>query len=327
MNQMSHRFKLTKQGREEFPAFAVFSKYHLASEDIDPVYPVLRYLQRDMDVEQQLWHTFLYVAWYNLASGHDVFLRFPEPCDRKLIRWAKTERRPTGVERRNLRGPNMVNHLLSYLDEMDEWPNQGSFYMAEADPKARSLEARNANWLAVNQQVQQIYGNGRWAGYKLGEILRRVNGFPIEAPDMGNQHSSGPREGLARFYGEVPGESTDTIQLLDDMGLDLQRRLANVGIEVDVEHLETLLCDWKSTAKGKYYVGHDTDLMYEQVMHAHTEGHISTEGLAQILEARVASLPQEYLAEISGHPIDKKTLRERNQYFKNTGRIAVRRKL
>lgn len=320
------RFKLTQEGRETFKHFAKFSFYHLKSEDIDPVYPVLKVMQRGMDQDTKLWHSYLYVAWYNIASAHAVFLKNPVPSQRILQFLEENDDFPTGVERRNLRGGRVYGHIQDYLRILEEeydWDQQALYLDGVPHRRAKTQEERNENWLEVNANIQGIYGNGRWAAYKQCEILRRVNGFEIEAPDMGNQFSSGPRHGLERFYGEIEGESKDAISKLDAMGEDLQRKLLKVGIDVDIEHLETLLCDWNSVAKGKYYVGHDIDLIQEQILKFEEEGRLTEEEARVLWDARKEALPNQYLGELNGWVGVQK---DRQKAFVKKQRIVAQKK-
>lgn len=48
-----------------------FAEWHVASQDIDPVYPVLADIEGELcrDDYERVWFTFLYVAYYNLPSA------------------------------------------------------------------------------------------------------------------------------------------------------------------------------------------------------------------------------------------------------------------
>lgn len=320
-----HKFKLTPEGKRTIRPFCAFAREHLYSEDIDPVYPVLKWIQRDMETEVALWSTFLYVSWYNLSSGLEVFTAWPEKNE-GILNWLKTERFPTGVERRNLRGGRVHGHIQSYFETLADYETQYDFWFEDIPHRrAKTLQERHENWLQVNENIRKLFGNGRWASYKMLEILERVNGFSslMEAPDMGHAHSSGPRKGLARFYGHVEGQTSDAIQLLDDMGLDLQHRVSRaLGHEVEIEHLETMLCDWNSLAKGKYVVGHDIDQMLEQANKARREGNLSKSNYKLIMKARRAALPHEYLGELNGWDSGDK---ERDRHFVKRGKILIRK--
>lgn len=327
MSERPYKFDLLPEAEPTFRKFAAFGREHLKSEDIDPVYPVLKWIQRDLSLEEAMWSTFLYVAWYNLPSGLEVFSHWPTP-DRGILEWLETVRYPTGVERRNLRGGRVYAHIKSYLDTMEDYSTQYAFWFKDVPHRRpKTLEERQDNWRQVNENIRELFGNGRWAAYKMCEVFVRVNGLSIiEAPDMGNAHSSGPRHGLARFYGEVEGEHSDAIQLLDAMGEDLQYRVSRaIGEHVDIEHLETMLCDWNSVAKGKYYVGHDIDQMLEQAVRAKEDGKLSEKNYRLILAARKETLPHEYLGELGSPPwytVDP----DRKKHYVNRDKIIVRGK-
>ncbi len=316
---MKKPLSLLPRAKLTWKDFLKFSNAMLVTGDIDPVYPVLIHLTREMDKEDALWLSFLYVAWYNLPVGATAFdLGSPSPELLPQIDWSW----PTGIERRANRGGKVVFHIESYLKQVKEHGSQWQYYTAGLNMEAKSLAHRQDNWRIVNQRLQTIHLNGRWAAYKHCEIIRRVHGLPMEAPDMGNAFSSGPRQGLALFYGEVEGNSPDAIALLDRQGEDLIGRMDKWGVTVDIEELETLMCNWKSLVNGKYYIGHDIDELLEQI-HVGTERGWLPEHVAQeILEARKQSLPHAYLGEIRGwHGVDKKRMKA----YKERGKVLIRR--
>lgn len=321
------KHKLTEDGKNRLSDFVKFGRRMLSSKDIDPLYPVLSYLQKDMDESAKLWHSFLYVAWYNLPSATIAFDKHPDPAEGwRLIgdieaKWA------TGVERRANRGGKVASHISSFLDDVQ-------FHKGANDPcgilgwHQEDLTSKDSdkwpeiNWGILNKRIQGIYLNGRWAAYKHLEVLRRVNGMNLRAPDMGNQFSSGPREGLAMFYGELEGQGPAVIEILDEQGLDLQQRVASRGLEVDIEELETLLCNWKSLMKSKYYVGHDIDEFQEQIEKSYHAGHLSESQRSCLYEAREESLPNQYLGELGGwEGVQKKRMRA----YSERGKILIRK--
>ncbi len=322
------KHQLTPEGKKTFRDLVRFGRHLVASKDIDPLYPVLRYLQKDLEYEQAVWHTFLYVAWYNLSSAQSMFDRYPDPNPRILKRIQTAQRQlPTGTERRASRGGKVALHLASYMDTLKNYQNHIDYYRKGITPwplipKSETEKHLHDNWQHMNSRLQELYLNGRWAAYKHLEVLRRVNHMPFTAPDMGHQFSSGPREGLAMLYGEVPGQDASTIALLDSQGVDLQRRLAERGLKMDIEEVETLLCNWKSTVKGKYYVGHDIDEFQEQIDKAKAEGFLRNEQARALYEARQASLPNQYLGELNGwRGVDK----SRSKAYRDRGKILIRK--
>ena len=316
------KHELTDEGEELLPYVAKFGKHMLASKDLDPIYPVLKELHtaRAMDQEQALWHSFLYVAWYHLPVSHAAFEWMPKraPVPRKLKRIGETW--PTGIERRSNRGGKVFTHIDSFVAVTSHLPLREWFRNGFVE--AQTQGKRHANWRTLNERLQAVWGNGRWAAYKHCEVLRRVHGLPVEAPDMGHRFSSGPREGLATLYGHLEGQGEAAIAVLDARDRDLQKRLLGFGLDVDVEELETILCNFKSLLAGRYYPGHDIDEMQEQVHTAQERGILSDELADEIWEARRKALPNHYLGELNGWSgISKKRMKA----FAERGKVLIRR--
>ena len=299
-----------------WPAFVEFSRAHLASRDIDPVYPVLKHLVKDDHPGTAHARVFAYLAFYSLASseqalvqGMDGWWLYGTPTE--VPPWAHF---PTGVERRSLRGgKNMMKHLDALTatceahGSFEDWLDRG---VVEGRP--------TVSWERMRLVTSEPWGNGRWASYKTCEVLWKVLDYPLEATDMGNEFSTGPREGLALLGYAFEGNSKGVIAKLDEVAFDLCDKLTDaLGETVGIEEFETLLCDWKSTVKGHYYVGHDIDLMLEGA----NAPFVHEEVRARILEARAATLPHEYLGELNGWSgVDK----ERNAAYRELGAVLTR---
>lgn len=319
------KVRLTPEGKEYLPDLLKFAKHLKRSEDIDPIYPVLRELHsmHGLSEEEALWHSFLYVAWYNLPVSHAVFALASEPRSKlaykgRITKFAKTW--PTGIERRSNRGGKVFQHIEAFCQVTDhtslaEWFRNGFI-------EAPTLAKREANWRMINERLQAVWGNGRWAAYKHCEVLRRVHDFPVEAPDMGHRFSSGPRKGLATLYGELEGQGEAVIAVLDAQGRHLQERLYHMGLGLDVEELETVLCNWKSLLGGKYYVGHDIDEMQEQIEVASERGLLDDRLREELYEARRRALPRHYLGEENGwEGVQKKRMIS----FRDRRKVVVRK--
>ena len=269
-----------------FDDFCAFGQAHLECQDVDPAYPVLRHLLRNEGLAGRIESCHHYVAWYNIASSLEAWsggLR-AHSVDPALIHHWKLALLPTGVERRGLRGgANLMDHLANQnvvLNGMpwDKWTAQA------------------ATWDQMGQLIQTIKGNGRWAAYKLCELMQKVAGLDITPTDMGHEFSSGPRKGLALLYDDCPehkDQRKTSIARLNELSDDLMNRC--VLWCPDIALLETLLCDFHSLWKGHFYVGHDTDEMLAGINKL-TDGPVKN----RLLEARAAPLPSDYLGEHSG---------------------------
>jgi hypothetical protein len=277
--------------RAKLDDLARFAELHVESMDIDPAYPVIAWIERELELDDDnaLAHTLLYVAYYNLSSAVYIWLHWDE-LQRDRATWdrnrvaAGTLTMPTGVERRGLRGgKNMAHHLQAMDDCVDLYGSWGEWLGAAGD-----------TWEGVSTMVRHIHGNGRWAAYKTCELLQEVHGWPISAPDMGNDGSTGPVQGLE----VIAGRPLVTVREQDFIAEVIKQELdEGYGLKLPWSQLETVLCDFHSMERGHYYVGHDIDQMLEQV----NKPEVDPEVRQLILRARSATLPHGYLGELPGN--------------------------
>lgn len=270
--------------------------HHLqvATGDIDPAYPVLRELGEwwKLTPEQRAWMSFCHVVYYHLGSGLTLFTAYPEPvmlpATPEGLAKAGLLTLPTATERRAHRDVRqLAKHLLA-LREAFVREGVLPWVLGDDDPRPD----REVGWEALNLRLMELHGNGRWAAYKLAEMLQKVAGLRTAATDAGHRHSSGPRKGLADLYGDdIPSDNTvETIALLDAYTRGLQDWVG----ELDVAQVETSLCDFHSLTKGSYYLGHDIDAMQAQLNHP------AVARFPEAWEARTASFAPELRGEVSG---------------------------
>jgi hypothetical protein len=294
--------------------FSAFGAVLIASEDVDPLYPILKWLEKDMEPEQALWFTFLYMAFYNVSSALQAFesMEYPQQLPYMF------RNLPIATERRNLRaGVGILRgHVDDYVRRCEGAGGQQAFLQAGwgADPAA--------NYETFWETAQTVYQNGRWAAFKWAEILKKVHGWNLEAPDMRMQFCSGPKAGLCDMFDldekamEKAGESG--IWALNFYGANLRQLAIQHGLVVpDWETLETVLCNFHSLRNGRYYVGHDIDELQETI-DASDLGDYNKHWLYM---ARESVLPREYLGEFNGwHGVDKAA----NRLYRDTGLIYTR---
>lgn len=293
--------------------FVTFGTELIRSQDVDPLYPVLKWLERDMEAEQALWFTFLYMAFYNLPSAMQAFewMESPKSADARITQL------PRATERRNLRQANLLLlHMGNYEALVREAGSQQSFLQQGwgADPVA--------NYEAFWMTAQTVYQNGRWAAFKWAEILKKVHGWNLAAPDMRMEFCSGPKAGLCLMYDldqqavDKAGESG--IWKLNYCGANLRQACAQAGLVVpDWETLETILCNFHSLRHGNYYIGHDIDELQERIEHSG----LSAEQRHWLYVARRNALPHDYLGELNGWQGVDKASKKR---YQRTGEIWSR---
>lgn len=279
------------------------------AEELDPVYPLLKEIARllELDLNSAAWMCHVYVAYYDCGS----FLR----CFDKV----RTPRVPEGelltlrcdTERRGHRSPDRLKRHFESVVSIAE--SNGGLYTWLTK---YLRDTPQQSWTAMLAPLETIYGNGRWASYKLVEMIGYVCDLPVEAPDMGHANSTGPRQGLNYLYADLPtGNRPKDIATLDATSVDLLNKLAEKGIPAKMQEAETTLCALKSLVKGTYYVGEDLDAMLEEILDQPCN-------LTEIaIQARSNVFPHKYLGEKNGwNGVDK----DRLKHYKLTGEILTR---
>lgn len=227
----------------------------MTTGEYDPIYAMLRYLTKDMDQESRTWYAFVYVAHYNIASGTQVFTKFPTQV-RKFDR-----QYDIGKFRRNLRAGKW--EMDWHLDSL--WRRRRYYGSLSAWIESALEDCEDKNFYAVMKICKELHGNGRWAMHKTAEVLSHV-GYPIHPCDMGNALSSAPRAGLGLLYHDPGGNSREVIAYLDACGEHLRDILSAEGVPgpmtggvLSVAEVESTLCDFHSTWKGRFYCGKCAD--------------------------------------------------------------------
>lgn len=276
----------------EWTDFAAFAEAQVATKDMDPVYPVLRYIERNMSEDEALELTLLYLAYYRLDSG----LRAVD------LPWFDLAARnyPCATERRGHRNPVA---LAAHIESMS--------LLRDAFGGWREwLEAQGMTWAGVTAQAQRAHGNARWAAFKLCELLQQVHDWPLKAPDIAADGATGPLYGLRLLLPSWPEE-----QRIASGGEEVLTQLRySYGVSLSLEEVETALCDFHALAEGRYYVGYSIDEMLEQALSCP-----DVDVRSRILEARYATLPHEMLGELNGW---EGVRRELKPVYRDTGVIA-----
>jgi hypothetical protein len=286
--------------------FALFAEAMMTSGDIDPAYPVLAHLVADMSDDDAAWLVYLYLTFYDLTSAllaFDATGGHPGDLPHEAGAWR------TGIERRGLRGGKVRGHIDDVLAYADLGFARRFTAGFGDDPIV--------NWLMLDQRIRAIPGNGRWAGYKAGDLWRYCLKANVQAPGVGAEHASGPAEGVAYLYDVDPAAARSPTHAdhVEALAVNLLDALTARGIGLGIDNVETLLCDFNSLRNGRYYVGHDTDLMLERLDGAPDWAAV------MLLDAREAALPHEYLGELGGWPgVD----RPRCRVYRDTRAILTR---
>lgn len=279
-----------------FDKFAYFCKIQLSSGDYDAHIPFLKRLVADQKIElsQAVELGFLYMAYYNEASAWVHWSKHQElePCGIEC--WIGDL--PIETQRRNLFGGRIREHLsdLAKLNSLGRWLE-----------RLQSCKS----WSELLDEIEQVYGNGRWASYTTAELMLHLANLDLEPDSFEILDSSGPLGGLMAL-GLQPCEQT-----CRDVHADLLRE----SIEVTFSQLESLLCDWCGMCKGTFYAGRNIDRQQGRILKVQR---IFGERLTALWEARLC-FPVKCLGEISltanWQGIDKLRLK----HYQATGQVLA----
>ena len=289
--------------------FAFFHQEMVDVNEMDPVYPVLKEIGRllELDQEQLNWLCHVYVAYYDMGSALKCFESNPNP----QVPHEDFTKLFCATERRSHRNPIRLQQHFDSLVSIAE-NNGGLDHWLRRYLK----DTPEGSWKAILTPLEMIYGNGRWASYKLAEMLQKVTDLPVQAPDMGHQNSSGPRDGMAYLYKDLPhGNTPKEVAQLDLISQDLLKQMSKHGVDAKIEEAETSLCGIKSLINGHYYIGADIDKMLETM----NKQPCSLTPIA--FQARKNVFPERYLGELNGWSgVDKLRMKP----YKATGQILTR---
>lgn len=241
-----------------FDDFVTFSRAHIETGDIYPIYSVLRayHAAQETPEEVALWRSLIFVTWYHLGSAEKVWTAHPQP--REIYGQIRL---PTGLPRRGFRGNDLgVLHLNGLVVGLKRrWGSLTAWaweMVAPGGPEA---------WRRLYGTYQAFPHAGPWAAYKICEVFKHVHGYNLDAPDLGvgsGVETTGPIRGMVL----VTGESYERCR--DDKALQRQlyeaAQLRGVPLTT-TDQLESTLCDFCSLVFGRYYVGRRIDAMMDQL--------------------------------------------------------------
>jgi len=236
-----------------FKDFCEWSRWHLWSWDVDPIYPWFKrvFELQDLGEQARLWRLYLYTTFYHVGSAMTLWQDYPEPTVPPKSELAL----PTGTERRCFRGQpspalkNVKQTVETGLLEPSLW---------------NTLEGEKG-WDEARDQYESVPWNGPWASYKWADLLAHVMDYPITASDIGvggKSKTAGPIPGMVKITGEDWKRCANDVSLQKQMLADCRHE----GVQFSgLDQMETCLCDFNSAVKGHYYVGHDIDLYGNQL--------------------------------------------------------------
>jgi hypothetical protein len=286
--------------------FVTYHAHITKIKELNPSYLVVKEVGEGAAPESRLWLTFLYAAYYHIGSALKTWEAYPMP----ELPAESFLTLPCSTERRGHRSPRKLQKHIEAIIEVAK-PNGLTGWVQQI-----VASTPEKSWERTQTLLGQLWGNGRWACYNTGEMLMKINGYPLKPTDMGHSYSTGPREGLKLLYPDIPeGNSEREVKRLDKISTDLVNLINAQGIEGTIETVETSLCGYHSLVYKRTYVGYEIDTMLSDL-------HAVPSGLTdKAIAARARIFPPEYLGELTGR-IQPEL--ERKRHYAMTGQIVTR---
>lgn len=292
----SHALRLSRRQRAE--DYAVLHHAQVDSGDYDPIYPMLREVCRleGAGPERVLWTVLCHTIWYHPEATLRAVDLCPSvtclPKSAEALEDSGLLDLPTGPERRIFRSRrNLIWHLLSLRHAMPD----GVSPWLDSRVSGTAEEA----WKRVGAAYEALPCNGRYFSYKFAEMIQKVAGRDLRAPDANHRHSTGPRHGLQLIEAGVPSDRDNKAG--DVARLEAQTaRWAKFLREPDVAIVETTLCAFSTLVGGNNYHGRDTDYQLGVVVDAEESGRLPPGAAERFYRARGNVFPDRMLGERHG---------------------------
>ena len=261
---------MTGRGYERLDILA-FGRALLESNDLDPVYVALS----AVDWPRETRHRFLVAYWCFYSCGVSSWLaeREGEEFWEMMEVAARNEqltpldgRWPRGSERRHFRGKAAINSVADLRYHFPLKP--------EAMVTACASEAPDIG--AVIAHVKQYKGFGPWIGFKIADMLERIEGVHIDFTEAAVFMFPDPVKAALMLWKSHHGlpetaKPKDQTRVINEVVAHLSEAFADCmappGMDrpVGLQEVETILCKWKSHMNGHYPLFNDTAEISEDV--------------------------------------------------------------
>lgn len=238
-----------------------FGKKLLETEDLDPIYTMLW----KAELSPTRLRRWLLAYWWFYHAGVASKLskykgdRFFEEAIMMARPEAKT---PRGTERRHFRGKVCIKSIRFFYHEYIE-PERA---IEQLIYQIRNVKGENSVGAVLDFVKRDWPLFGPWIGFKMSDMLERLDIYPIEFPietlDMYAEPTAGAKL-LAEKLNWIPGEmggAADTTEVVQYLIHKFRHYKAPPRYDrsVGVQEVETILCKWKSHMHGYYPIGKDT---------------------------------------------------------------------
>ena len=237
-----------------------FGEELLKAGDLDPVYNALHKVDRFEVPRTQLRRLLLsYWCCYNLGesawiSEQDDYWGAMGDMAENVIEAPIGGRWPRGRERRHFRGKAAVKSI-DYLSKKYPEPETAVYYL-EGLKKYEIVRNRVKEWPMF----------GPWIAFKVGDMLERVLGDPLDFTDSDVFFFDSPQKAAELWAGYAGGKHAirQACAFLEEKLSDFKAP-PSYDRKLGIQEFETILCKWGSHKSGHYPVGIDTRELQESL--------------------------------------------------------------
>ena len=238
-----------------------FGKILLETEDLDPIYTMLWKAQLS-PTRLKRW-LLAYWWFYHAGVASKLSTYKGDRFFEEAILLARPESKtPRGTERRHFRGKACRKAIRFFYHEYQE-PETA---IEQLIYQIRNVKGDNSVGAVLDFVKRDWPLFGPWIGFKLADMLERLDIYPIQFPistlDMYAEPTAGAKlvaKKLNWLSGEMGGSSS-TKEVVEYLIREFRHFKAPPRFErpVGVQEVETILCKWKSHMNGFYPIGKDT---------------------------------------------------------------------
>lgn len=237
---------------KHYADFELYSRALIESKDVDPVYPVVKWIVERYDFQPE-WFVFVYTAFYNLESAIIMCREMPDTASwdqgRFISMRNNSELRKFGHERRGS-CRNIQNQIGLFED---------AIHFVDRLPPSEELDNRG-----FRDGLMACSFQGEWASFKAAELFEKsldyktltIHDLGLEGKDP--NRNDGPVGGLRWLYGRDNRYTENIYPTWNRFGAALAEAWG-----VDMGEVETCLCKWHKVVTGKYWIGHDIAEFFE----------------------------------------------------------------
>lgn len=227
-----------------------FGRALLETGDLDPTYIVLW----EAKLEPELNGKFLLAYWCFYHFGTAAWISSQGDYWKALCGAASTKEHPRSSERRHFRGGQAIR-AVEQLRGLHLTPSE--------IVRQLGSHAESPTLSTVMQRVKRHRGFGDWIGFKVADMLERLDLCPVQFnwQDVMFMYEA-PRKGAELVASELGYTGPDPYgfaysQISAKLGALQAPPRRERGI--NIQEIETILCKYKSHKNGRYVVGHDIE--------------------------------------------------------------------